>query len=129
MLSKPQGRIPQRTRTQNRFRKLLQKVEVTMRCHGLRHFAVSLWIEQGFAINEIMTFDLPRNFSTICDESPAYGEGGRRRRPILGRRVARELTTLIERRGKSGVLLSDNGAERTLNAIMKWCAEHKVEWP
>lgn len=27
-----------------------------MRWHDLRHFAVSLWIEQGFSIKEIMIF-------------------------------------------------------------------------
>ena len=38
------------------YLKLLEKVEVTMRWHDLRHFAVSLWIEQGFSIKEVMTF-------------------------------------------------------------------------
>lgn len=52
----PQGGILQHTRTQDRFRKLQEKVDVTMRWHDLRHFAVSLWIEQGFSIKEIMTF-------------------------------------------------------------------------
>ncbi|PKP68361.1 MAG: site-specific integrase [Alphaproteobacteria bacterium HGW-Alphaproteobacteria-4] len=52
----PQGGILQHTKTQARFRKLLEKVEVTMRWHDLRHFAVSLWIEQGFSIKEVMTF-------------------------------------------------------------------------
>ena len=52
----PQGRILQHTRTLDRFRKLQEKVEVTMRWHDLRHFAVSLWIEQGFSIKEVMTF-------------------------------------------------------------------------
>ena len=47
---------------------------------------------------------------------------------ILGRRVARELTALIERRGKPGMIVSDNGTELTSNAILQWCAEHKVEW-
>jgi putative transposase len=47
---------------------------------------------------------------------------------ISGRRVARELTTLIERRGKPGMIVSDNGTELTSNAIPKWCAEAKVEW-
>ncbi|MDX5370703.1 MAG: IS3 family transposase [Alphaproteobacteria bacterium] len=47
---------------------------------------------------------------------------------ISGRRVARELTALIERRGKPGMIVSDNGTELTSNAILKWCAEHKVEW-
>lgn len=47
---------------------------------------------------------------------------------ISGRRVARELTALIERRGKPGMIVSDNGTELTWNAILKWCAEAKVEW-
>lgn len=45
---------------------------------------------------------------------------------ISGRRVARELTALIERRGKPGMIVSDNGTELTSNAILKWCAEHKI---
>ncbi len=32
---------------------------------------------------------------------------------ISGRRVARELTTLIERRGKSGMIVFDHGTEFT----------------
>ncbi len=36
---------------------------------------------------------------------------------ISGRRVTRELTTLIERRGKPGMIVSDNGTELTSNAI------------
>ncbi len=47
---------------------------------------------------------------------------------ILGRRVVRELTALIERRGRPGMIVSDNGTELTSNAILKWCAEHKIEW-
>jgi transposase InsO family protein len=47
---------------------------------------------------------------------------------ISGRRVARELTTLVERRGKPGVIVSDNGTELTSNAILAWSKDHKVEW-
>ncbi|WP_139307446.1 IS3 family transposase [Rhodovulum sp. ES.010] len=47
---------------------------------------------------------------------------------ISGRRVARELTALIERRGKPGMIVSDNGTELTSNAILKWCAENRIEW-
>ena len=47
---------------------------------------------------------------------------------ISGRRVARELTTLIERRGKPGMIVSDNGTELTSNAILDWCAKQHVEW-
>ncbi|MEJ5021004.1 IS3 family transposase [Ochrobactrum vermis] len=47
---------------------------------------------------------------------------------ISGRRVARELTTLVERRGKPGMIVSDNGTELTSNAILAWSKDHKVEW-
>ena len=47
---------------------------------------------------------------------------------ISGRRVARELTALIERRGKPGMIVSDNGSELTSNAILGWCAENQIEW-
>ena len=36
---------------------------------------------------------------------------------ISGRRVARELTALIERRGKPGVIVSDNVLAREQNAV------------
>ncbi|TAU72010.1 IS3 family transposase [Rhizobium ruizarguesonis] len=47
---------------------------------------------------------------------------------ISGRRVARELTALIERRGKPDMIVSDNGTELTSNAILAWSKDHKVEW-
>ena len=47
---------------------------------------------------------------------------------ISGRRVARELTALIERRGKPGVIVSDNGTEFTSNAILEWAEKVKVKW-
>ena len=47
---------------------------------------------------------------------------------ISGRRVARELTTLIETRGKPGMIVSDHGTEFTSNAILGWATDHQVEW-
>lgn len=47
---------------------------------------------------------------------------------ISGRRVVRELTALIERRGKPGMIVSDNGTELTSNAVLAWCGEMHVEW-
>jgi integrase len=38
------------------FKPLCKTVGVELRWHDLRHFAVSLWIEQGFSIKEVMTF-------------------------------------------------------------------------
>tara|TARA_R110001592_G_scaffold176589_2_gene416557 strand:+ start:450 stop:683 length:234 start_codon:yes stop_codon:yes gene_type:complete len=37
------------------------------------------------------------------------------------------MTAPIERRGKPGMIVSDNGTELTSNAILRWCSEHKVE--
>jgi hypothetical protein len=36
--------------------RLCEKLGITLRWHDMRHFAVSLWIEQGFSIKEVMTF-------------------------------------------------------------------------
>ena len=47
---------------------------------------------------------------------------------ISGRRVARELTALIERRGKPCMIVSDNRTELTSNAILRWCSEHRIDW-
>jgi transposase InsO family protein len=47
---------------------------------------------------------------------------------ISGRRVARELTTLIKRRGKPGMIVSDNGTEFTSNAMLLWAQDHKIVW-
>ena len=47
---------------------------------------------------------------------------------ISGRRVARELSRIVERRGRPGVIVSDHGTELTSNAILAWCAEHGIEW-
>lgn len=47
---------------------------------------------------------------------------------ISGRRLARELTALIERRGKPGMIVSDNGTELTSNAILTFAATHRIDW-
>lgn len=43
-------------------------------------------------------------------------------------RVARELKTLILRRGKPGMIVSDHDTEFTSNAILAWSRDHEVEW-
>ena len=43
-------------------------------------------------------------------------------------RVVRDLTALIERRGRPGMIVSHNGTELTSNAILRWCAEQKIKW-
>ena len=47
---------------------------------------------------------------------------------ISGCRVARELSALIGRRGKPGMIVSDNGTEFTSNAILTWSAAHRIYW-
>lgn len=47
---------------------------------------------------------------------------------ISGRRVARELGRVMERRGKPGMIVSDNGTELTSNAILTFAVERGVEW-
>ena len=47
---------------------------------------------------------------------------------ISGLRVARELTALIEQRGKPGIIVSDNGTEFTSNAMLAWAQENRVTW-
>ena len=47
---------------------------------------------------------------------------------ISGRRVARELTTIIAERGKPGMIVSDNGTEFTCNAMLGWCRDMNVNW-
>ena len=47
---------------------------------------------------------------------------------ISGRRVAREMTALIERRGRSGMIVSDNGTEFTSNAVLAWAQDNRIVW-
>ena len=47
---------------------------------------------------------------------------------ISGRRVARELDTLLARRGKPGLIVSDHGTEFTSNAMLTWAQASRVEW-
>ena len=47
---------------------------------------------------------------------------------ISGRRVARELTAVIARRGKPGLIVSDHGTEFTSNAMLAWTEEAGVSW-
>lgn len=47
---------------------------------------------------------------------------------ISGRRVARELSALIARRGRPRMIVSDNGTEFTSTAILAWAEDHRVAW-
>ena len=47
---------------------------------------------------------------------------------LSGRRVARELSALVARRGRPGVIVSDNGTEFTSNAVLAWAGEASVDW-
>lgn len=47
---------------------------------------------------------------------------------ISGRRVARELTALIERRGKLRLILSEIGTELTSHVIFAGAKDHQIAW-
>jgi transposase InsO family protein len=47
---------------------------------------------------------------------------------ISGRRVARELTAIIARHGKPGMIVSDHGTEYTCNAMLAWCRDNGIDW-
>ena len=47
---------------------------------------------------------------------------------ISGRRVARELTAIVARRGRPGSIVSDNGTEFTCNAMLAWCKDNAIDW-
>jgi putative transposase len=47
---------------------------------------------------------------------------------ISGKRVARELDEIIRRRGKPGLIVSDNGTEFTSNAMLAWTKAVDVCW-
>ncbi len=47
---------------------------------------------------------------------------------ISGRRVARELGALVERRGRPGLIVSDHGTEFTSNAMLAWREASGVAW-
>ena len=47
---------------------------------------------------------------------------------ISGRRVARELSALIVRRGRPVMIVSDNGTEFTSTAILAWAEDQQDAW-
>lgn len=44
------------------------------------------------------------------------------------RHGGRELSALIARRGKPGLIVSDNGTEPTSCAVLKWPQDHCIQW-
>jgi putative transposase len=47
---------------------------------------------------------------------------------ISGKRVARELSALINRRGRPALVVSDHGTEFTSNAMLAWSSESQIAW-
>jgi transposase InsO family protein len=45
-----------------------------------------------------------------------------------GKRVARELTALVARRGRPTMVVSDHGTEFTSNPMLGWTSEHRIAW-
>jgi len=47
---------------------------------------------------------------------------------ISGARVVRELSAIMARRGRPGMVVSDNGTEFTSNAVLSWASAMKIDW-
>ena len=47
---------------------------------------------------------------------------------ISGLRVVRELAAVMERRGRPGMIVSDNGTEFTSNAVLSWASSMRIDW-
>lgn len=47
---------------------------------------------------------------------------------LSGKRVVRELQAVIARRGRSGVIVSDNGTEFTSAAVLGFVQAGKLDW-
>ncbi len=47
---------------------------------------------------------------------------------ISGKRVARELTALLARRGRPTMIVSDHGTEFTSTAMLGWTGENRIAW-
>ena len=47
---------------------------------------------------------------------------------ISGKRVARELTALLARRGRPTMIVSDHGTEFTSNAMLGWTGKNQIAW-
>ena len=47
---------------------------------------------------------------------------------LSGVRVARELDRLAEQRGKSKMIVSEDGTELTSHAIFRWAQDQRIEW-
>lgn len=47
---------------------------------------------------------------------------------LSGLRVTRKVDALIHRRGRPVTIVSDNGAELTSMAVLRWCQETGVDW-
>jgi hypothetical protein len=55
-------------------------------------------------------------------------EAGAKTASLARKHGVSEATALVEQRGKSGMIVSDNGTEFTSNAILTWAQDHKIVW-
>lgn len=100
-----------------------------------------IWHEQGYRLKQGLAIE-PQLFCKVAEkvirkiEFEATVEERSRYHPIpdtsiSGRRIARELTALLERRGKPGMIVSDHGTEFrwALNRAGKADAERAMSNP
>ena len=66
-------------------------------------------------------------FNARVDDVTKRCLGGIPDTAILRQRVARELTAIIERHGKPGMIVGDKGMEFTCNAMLSWCRDDRID--
>ena len=83
---------------------------------------MSFQCEPCVEFSEFMPVVFKRGSRTVCPDKLADTS-------LSGGRVARELDTIIAKRGgKPKTIVSDNGTEFTSMAILKWCQETRIGW-
>jgi transposase InsO family protein len=88
------------------------------RVTGCRHFGLHHQLANGRRFRVLTVIDdvTKECLTAIPDAS------------ITGKRVVREMTALTARRGKPGVIVSDNGTESTSAAVLGFAQAAKVDW-
>ncbi|WP_371130868.1 IS3 family transposase [Phenylobacterium sp.] len=135
VLLRREGQVVNRRRVQRIYR----EEKLTVRRRGGRNRAVGTRrpIEIPLAANQHWSLDFVsdqmtdgRRFRilTVIDNCTRECLALVADTSLSGRRVARELDTIIAQRGRPDMIVSDNGTELTSNAILGWTDETGVDW-
>lgn len=102
------------------MRERLRALAATRRRFGYRRLGILL-DREGLGANHKKVFRIYQEEGLAVKRR----RGGKR---AVGIRVARELSRLIDHRGRPQMIVSDNGTELTSHAILKWVKDAGIEW-